>query len=183
ESGNKIFAVLRQNKSDHVILTFAGKSGQPITIVTTIDVIPRPKGYFIIRGRDYVEKRNQEKTVGANDDDKTTLTLLEQSLYHFSGGILIANSNGRVVHVNGEFERWLGYDTGEVVKSRLRIGQIFNQYAGHDPGVLFLNDFEGEVIMQRKDRIMMAMKVHQKVIASDNQSIGVSAFVELGGNA
>ncbi len=53
-------AILRQNKSDHLMLYLPGrKNGQPVNIMTSIDVIPRPKGYFIVRGRDYVEKRLQ----------------------------------------------------------------------------------------------------------------------------
>lgn len=182
EPGNKLFTAIKQGKSDHLMLTFPGKDGQQVNVMTTIDVLPRPRGYSIIRGRDYVEKRSQEKTVGIADDDKTTIALLDQSLYHLAGGILIANSNGRIVHVNGEFEKWLSYEPGEVVKSPIRIGQIFSQYAGHDPGVLFLNDFEGEVIIQRKDRTMISMKVQQKLLSSGNQAIGVSAFIDLHGN-
>lgn len=183
EMGNKIFAILRQNKSDHLMLTFPGKNGQPVHIMTSIDVIPRPKGYFIIRGRDYVEKRSAEKSVGVHDDDKAALVLLEQSLYHVSGGILIANNNGRIIHVNGEFERWLGYATGEVVGSKLRIGQIFTQYAGHDSGILFLHDFDGEVFIQRKDRSVIPASVHQILLSVENQALGVSAVVDLQGNA
>ncbi len=56
---------------------------------------------------------------------------------------------------------WLGYATGEVVGSKLRIGQIFTQYAGHDPGILFLQDFDGEVFIQRKDRSVIPTNVHQ----------------------
>jgi len=174
--GAKIFASLKQNKSDHVILAFKGASGHPMTIVTTIDVIPRPKGYFIIRGRDYVEKRAADKPDGSADDK----TLLAQALYSITAcGILVVDGSGRIVLVNTGLEKWLGYASGEIVRAKLRVSQVFHQYGGREPGVLLLSDFDGEVIIQRKDGSLIAMKTLQNLLTAGNQTLGVSAVIDL----
>ncbi len=171
----KMFTALRNNKSDHVILSFKSANGEKVNIMTTIDVIPRPKGYFIIRGRDYVEKRTVDKT----DENKNLALLYARVMYNMPVRILIIAAGGKIAHVSRELESWLGYGQDEIVQSKIMTGQILYQYNGHDAGVLLMNNFDGEIIFQRKDRSMIASRVHQTLLLDGDHKLGIATVVEL----
>lgn len=178
EISNSVFETLKKGKSSNFVWSFKDASGAPVTMVTTIDAIARPKGYFMIRGRDYVQKRVADKP-----DDKDmlmdSLSLLQQTLYNLAGGIIVADHHGRVVHVNGEMEKWLGYDPGEIMNNPLLIKQVFYQYVGYEVGTMLLNNFDGDVILSRKDHTMATVKLHQRALTRDGHTIGICAIADI----
>jgi len=177
ELKGRILATLKRNKADQVILSFKDGEGNLMSLVTSIDVITRPKGYFIIRGRDYVEKRSEEKDEGKLDP-KEVSRLLEATLHQMPGGIIVADNKGKIVYVSRELEQWLGYNPGEILQFKIMLGQLFQQYIGHD-AVMLHSDFDGKVVLKRKNTSTITMSVHQKLLGDDNQTLGISAVVSV----
>jgi len=172
-----ILAALKAGKSGHVIWSFKDSAGEAVTTVTTIDAITRPKGYFIIRGRDYVQKRAIEKS--SDEALKNAFLLTEQALDTIPGGIIIADDNGKVIHVNQPLEDWLGYAPGEIVQGKMQIKQIVYQYVGYEIGTMLLNDFSGDVILQRRGRPAMTIKMQQRLLMIDGKAAGIMGIVTL----
>lgn len=184
ELQDKILATLKRNKSDHVILNLKDTEGNDMSLVTTVDVIPRPKGYFIIRGRDYVEKRTSDKAPADNKDAeknqfRNLFLLLDKTLYTLSGGLLVADTHGNIVSISAELEQYLGYTPGEVIMFHIPFAQIVQQYTGHDAGTFLLNDFDGQVTFRRKNTSTVALQVHQVLVGDDSQTLGISTAVHL----
>jgi PAS domain S-box-containing protein len=172
-----MFQALRNHKAGHMVVSFHDSNGDLLTVVVTVDVITRPKGYFIIRGRDYVEKRAD--SADSENGNKNVLKLLRDAVGHMEGGVVIADHTGKIIAINKAFEQWLGYDAGEVLQSRVPLGQIFHQYVRYDTGILLLSDFEGQVIIKRKSRVTVTAKVHQKLFADAERTYGISAAIDL----
>ncbi len=177
EAKNQIFQALKQNKSDHMVLSFHDSNGDKLTMMVAVDVITRPRGYFIIRGRDYVEKRAEDTE--PKNGDKHVITLLQEAVRTVEGGQIVADSNGKIVAVSKDFEQWLGYNAGEILQSRMLLGHIFHQYVKHDTGILLLSDFNGQVIIKQKNRATVTTNIQQKLLVEGGRTYGISAAVDL----
>lgn len=169
----KVFLMLQHGDNDRVLLTFRDDSGQPFQIMMSIEMLPRPKGYFLMRGRDFVEKRMAEAP-----DAKTSPVPggapLAHALHALPEGIIVADGNGALTYVNRTLEEWLGFDAGEIFSRPYKLGHVFYQYAGKEAGRLVLEDFTGEVVLQRKDRSLITMFMRQ---ASLGKSAGLAAII------
>ena len=184
-------AVLEQKRSERILLPFKKSDGSIINIMTTIDILPRPKFYFVIRGRDYIEKRDNKPeeqiakepvSYHTQNSFSNNLDLVElvRPLYTNNEQIIIANKSGAVVFISPSIEKWLGYEIGEIIQSEIRINQLFNKYIGNNLIKKSQGDFIGEVILERKDRSLMPLEVNQTAINQDGEIIGISAVINLG---
>lgn len=177
ELRGRMLATLKRNKGDQVVLSFKGAEGSMVSLVTTMDVIPRPKGYFIIRGRDYIAKRTDEQPGIAQRNPQDVSRLLEATLQQMDSGVVVADNHGKITYINSMLEQWLGYGAGEILQQKASLVQIFHQYVGHDVGWMPFADYDGQVVLRRKNATHATMRIHQKLLGDDNQTIGVSALV------
>ncbi|HEU5046918.1 MAG TPA: PAS domain-containing protein [Rickettsiales bacterium] len=175
----KVLNSLKGGKSDHIILSFKDRENLPVTAVMNIDVITRPRGYFIIRGRNYIEKRSEVKSNEGNQDLQYVAQTLAHAVSTLPQWLLVADSVGRIVSINETFEQWLGYGYGEIAAAKLPIRQIFHQYGHNDTGVMLLEDYQGEVVLRKKDLTLLAARLHQKVLMAAGKTLGISATVDL----
>jgi PAS domain S-box-containing protein len=182
EFREKILDTLKRNKNERVVMSFKNGEGNIISVVTAIDVIPRPRGYFVIRGRDFVEKRSNEVNGNAAASNKETpedLALLDKALYNMQGGILVADNKGRIVMMNRELEKFLGYAPTEAVQMNMRLEQICQQYSGHAEGTFLLSDFDGQITLKRRNGAPVSMQAWQRLVGDENHTLGVSLLINL----
>lgn len=175
EQKQRIFTSLQQKKSDNIILSFNGSDGEAVTTVTTIDVIQRPSGYFIIRGRDYVEKRTEVKS-----GDDNLAVILEKAICNMPGLVIIADNHGRIVSISNEFEQVLGYEPGEIVGAKMQVNQVLSKYNGPAASVALLENYTGTVMVRKKDHTMLAAGVNQALLVENNKAVGISAVINIG---
>jgi len=169
----KISTALERYQAERVMMPFKDAAGNITPMIITIDVLPRPKGYFLFRGRDFIEKRTAPKS----DADTTSALLLEQALYVLPEGVLITNSAGLVTYVNHALEEWLGYTTGEMLIVPLTIERICHQYAGVAIGQPVLDNFNGEILLRSKNGTIVTMYIRQKLLRDKDQVLGLSAII------
>jgi two-component system cell cycle sensor histidine kinase/response regulator CckA len=174
---HKIILTLQQNLSDRVLLNFREGDGAAFQIMMTIDPLPRPKGYLLLRGRDYVEKRSSDtqRTV------QSPGSVIAHALNALHEGILIADGSGTISYVNRALEEWLGFGPGEMLaRPYNKTGHILYQYEGMDAGRLIGSDFEGDIVLQRKDRSLVTMEIRQSSLGT---GAGLSAIIRPAGDA
>ena len=164
-----IFVILEKEANDRVLLPLKDASGDAMPIMLSIDVLPRPAGYFLMRGRDYVEKRRAESAA------TSTATPLASALQTLPEGIIVADANGAITYANHTLEAWLGYDGGELSRAS-KLGNIFYQYDGSEAGRMIAEDFTGTITMQRKDRGLIKLFIRQ---LSLGRAAGLSALISL----
>jgi PAS domain-containing protein len=169
----QVVTILNKNQADRIVLDFKDSQGKSMPMMVTVDVLPRPKGYFLFRGRDFVENRAATNT----SSDNSNSILLAHALYTLPQGALITNALGQVTYVNRVLENWLGYQQGELLASTVSLPQIFQQYPDSTAGKMLLVDYEGEVGLLRKDKTLMTLHVRQNTVHENGQFLGVSAIV------
>jgi two-component system cell cycle sensor histidine kinase/response regulator CckA len=166
----KIFLMLQQGANDRALLAFKEDNGAPLNIMLSVDALPRPKGYFLLRGRDYVEKRTTESSPAQPEGTAP----LASALNLLPDGLLVADGNGALTYVNRTLEEWLGFDTNEIFARPYKVGHVFYQYGGRDAGRLVIDDFEGDIVLQRKDSSLITMHIRQAALG---KSAGISAVI------
>jgi len=176
ELSQKIYAALENNQNIRLLLPFKDASDNPMPMMVTVDVLPRPKGYFLFRGRDFIENRSTSQAETAAKDQVSAL-LLAQALYALPEGVIVANHTGIVTYVNHALEEWLGYSAGEIVNGALGLQDLFCQYPGKAKGEMVAKNFDGEVSLQRKNRTLVNMQVRQALLSENGEILGISAIV------
>jgi PAS domain-containing protein len=179
----RILDILAQNKNDRQQLTLKTPEGIQLPMMVSIDILARPNGYFLFRGRDFIEKRNtavpDNMVVEKSATDTTSALLLSHALYALPEGILVADKTGKITYINHTLEEWLGYGTGEMLMMPLTLEEICHRYAGREVGSAPFEDFEGDVTLKRKDHTLVFFQIHQTVVRQSGDILGMSAIVSL----
>jgi PAS domain-containing protein len=98
-------------------------------MVITVEPLPRPQGFYVVRGRPYFEKRSRE--TGSGDalsaiPGNTLLTLLEATPNaHF-----VCDEFGRLLYLNPAFGRLAGYTLDAALERRLTLNDLFTRTGG-----------------------------------------------------
>ena len=171
-----IFAGLQSGEPGRTLLAFPQSGQEPMQIMMSVEPLPRPRGYFLMRGRDFVIHRAAEESTPIQASAQATL---ESALNALPDGFLVTDASGTITYVNRTLEAWLGFEHGEIFARPYKLGHVFYQYAGKDAGRILTDAFEGDVVLQRKDKSLISMRVRQFPLG---RSAGISAIVTLGGN-
>lgn len=167
----KIVSIMQKNSSETIMLPITGTDNNSIDIFVNIDPIARPKGYFIIRGRDYVRKREEDaETIREKQMMYDHYQLLGKSLYSLPGGIVIAGSKEEIIFANHEMEQIIGYKTEEMVRSGMMLEDILENYNPINAG----KAFEGNVTLLKNNNREQTVKIKQvPLLDKDSKVIGV----------
>ena len=168
---HKIVSIMQKNTSDSVILEIKDEDGKGMELFVTIDPITRPKGYFIIRGRNFIKKREEdEEAIRERKMMYNNYNILFNALHGFPGALAVAGKRNEIILVSHEMEHILGYRTGEMVKSAMVLEDIFATYPGRDS----MADYEGNAVLTRSNNTEYAVKLKQKVLLGEaGRKIGV----------
>lgn len=166
-----IISKLEQNKNDRVLFRLQDADNEVLPIMLSIEALPRPKGYFLMRGRDYIEKRNVD-----TDNEQPLPGSLLHALGALPDGLLVTDASGTITYANSILEEWLDYRAGEIVAQKLSKHNILYQYASHNPGVMVNETYAGDIALQRRDQSIIALQIRQAAL--DNQG-SISAILTL----
>jgi two-component system cell cycle sensor histidine kinase/response regulator CckA len=166
-----VFATLENNVSDRILIPFKDSTGTAMPMMVTIDILPRPKGYFLFRGREYVEKRR----LSGESINSANALLLAHAINELSEGMLAADTNGVVAYLNQTLEEWLGYNEGEIIASSLNLKDIIYQYAGNEAGKITQGNFQGEVVLRHKNKTLITLQLQQLLLMDNDKPLGISA--------
>ena len=178
---NQIYRTLENNLNDKLVIPFKGPRGEPMPMMVTVDALPRPRGFWVVRGRDYVESRSADGTeIGAVNPDIMPI-LMMQMLSTLPIGMYATSPEGKIYFINSVMEQWLGYGENEIVSRGLSVQDIIYQLSDGRPGDIEVSDFEGEVTFQKKTGALLKTNVTQSVARSASGLItGATAIVDDG---
>jgi PAS domain S-box-containing protein len=151
---------LEQQRREQVVTSIT-MSGNPLKCVVTLEPLPKPKGYFVLRGREYVHREGKDKAT-------TTLPALltEALLQDIPAAAYLVDTHGSIIFATPAMEQMLGYDNGELTSLRMMLGYLFNPPV--DPALQNLHTpFEGPVQLLRKDGSLVSATVSQRPVKND----------------
>jgi len=179
EDTNKVFSAIEQGVYSKVVFDIRGAGNEFHKMVMSIEPIMRPSGFIMLRGREFVESRSteDEKSLGSNPINKSSITLFSHVMDSMNMGVYMTTPAGALIYVNPILEQWLGYRDGEIVASNLSLQDIINQGGGRSETII-PDNYEGEVMLQKKTGGLMKSFINQKIISDDQGKVmGCTALV------
>ena len=181
EVGRSIYTVLEQGTSDKVLCDIP-HDGALVRYLLTIDSLQRPRGFWVIRGREFVEPR-MERSAQSAEQGNIMSQLFSGMIQQLPVGMYAAGPDGRIYFVNHTLENWLGYGPGELLQRQTPIHDIIYQVAEGRPGDFSMDSFDTEVTFQKKTGALLKCHVTQHALSDHNGQPGGVAGIAYAGNA
>ncbi len=173
EDRKTVFAALERRVRDKVIFDITDYKKQSRRIIMSIEPISRPKGFMLMRGHEFVEKR----VLGPQIDnsklplfDKNNLNLFSYVMDSMDIGTYMVDLFGRITYANLTLEQWLDFEENELAASDLSLRDIISQI-GLDIAVSDIKNFEGDITLQRKIGGHMKAKLTQKAMYDEQGAV------------
>jgi len=181
EDKDRIFAAIDQGVFAKVIFDIRAADKHFHRVVMSVEPIVRPEGFILLRGREFVETRASEALAPEFKHNpllnKSSITLFSYIMDKMNMGVYMTDPGGSIIYANPTLEQWLSFQEGEVMSGNLSLKDIVYQERSQ-PGGISPDDFEGEVMLQKKLGGRMKAFINQKVIRSDgDKPLGCVALV------
>lgn len=178
EDAEKIFAAMQRGKSDRVVFTIRKPAdGQETRIVLTLDRIIRPNDFFVMRGRDYVERTGAEPVKSSSFDAAGDLLapLVESAPF----GLYATDAQAQIFYVNRTLEEWLGYLPGELEAKSISLADLIDSSGGMLPHRLLRESFEETLPVKAKNGAVIPCFIRQHIRREGAEIKGASGIVHL----
>ncbi len=178
EESDKIYAAIGRGVFEKVIFNIKGAGNEMHKIVMSVEPILRPSGFVLLRGREFVEARaSADEKPSDSPINKSTVTLFSHIMDSMDMGVYMTGPDGVFVYINHVLEEWLGFKEGEISSSNLALNDVI-YHSSKNTGRIIPDNFEGELMLQKKSGGFMKVFVNQKVIADDTgKLLGCTAVV------
>lgn len=179
---DKLSRALEENISETVFVHLQSEDGEMQKVIVTVDPLPRPSGFYILRGRDYVVKRadhgNPQPTtmkVAENEEISATVTHIMDTIPF---GLYTTNAEGKILLINHRLADWLGYLPNEITNKKLSLSDLI---APHNTAIaehLLAESCEGEIFFKNKTDQLIRLHVQQEITRdAQGNKIGTVAII------
>lgn len=181
EEQKNIFRAIERYARGKVVFDLIDSKKQRHRIMMSFEPITRPKGYMLLRGREFVEKRVLGPEIPTDDKtpvfNKNNLGLFSYITDSMDIGAYIIDLFGSITYANLTLEQWLDFDEDEIVDRGLSLKDIISQN-GLEIAVAELKNFDGTVTLQRKIGGHIKASIEQKAMYGEKGTIiGYSALL------
>lgn len=162
----RITQSLRNGVFEKFILNLTLEDGRIRRMMLSIDPLPRPRGFFLFRGREYVEQRAITPSIGGSfkpTADAGVPAALSYLMHDMPVGAYVLDHRGEFQFINHTLESWLGYTPGEILTRKISLPQLIDPGSGARGGAVEISAFEGGVSFQCKDGRVLHAQVKQQV--------------------
>lgn len=177
-----IYSAIEKNGRGKVVFDITDARNQKHRILMTIEPIARPKGFMLLRGREFIEKRVTGPELSHNSDipvfNDNNMGMFSYLMDSMDLGAYITDLFGHINYANLTLEQWLDFDENEISANNLPLRNIISQN-GLDIFVDELKNFEGEVLLQRKvGGQIKAFLIQKSLYDSQGNIIGYIAITK-----
>ena len=175
---DRIMNAIYSGGSERLVFPVIGKYTQKKDYIITVEPLPRPSGFCLVRGREYLGQRAGLQvlpdTLRSTSIDKIDHLLATTSIGHY-----ITDQYGRIEYVNPTFEHLLGYRSLEIVEHKLSLHHLFFSFGTQAvTEESTLSNYEGRASVVTRDKGRQPVEVRQTVIRDGNgKAIGVTGSV------
>jgi PAS domain S-box-containing protein len=168
---DKLMAAIIAQRSERVICPLRQPSGAVKDYIFTVDPLPRPAGFMLVRGREFSGARTgtsmMPEVLRVTSPERVEHLLTHSGVPHY-----IVNEYGQFQYVNPAFEAALGYAPGAVLADKLSLYHVLYQLRGQPvTGDMKLADMLDHVTLQNKVGALMPAAIKQTVIRDEHQKI------------
>ena len=159
----RIYEALQKGAYEKLVMNVRASDGRVIKIMLNIDPLPRPQGFYLFRGREFVERREGASSGAGKVSWQSLPEAIRNVFDHLPVGSYAVEGKGKVQFVNEVLAGWLGYKARDMASGSHTL-QNFVAHISHlsdgDPAAA---DYEGEIQLRRTDGSAMRARLVQRV--------------------
>ncbi len=178
EEKKRVFSALERQARSNIVFEITDNKKQTHRIIMNIEPIHRPKGFMLLLGREFVEKRifgpqvSEISSSGSglpifNDYNVSMFSYITDSM---DIGAYLIDLLGNITYANITLEQWLDFDEHEIIEKNLSLDDLILQESVD----VFINDiknFNGEVTLKRKVGGYVKVTLNQKALYDEQGAI------------
>lgn len=160
----RILGAIRSNSNDNLIFPIPAAAGGNKNYVLTVEPLPRPAGFSVVRGREYLGVRTGSQLL-PDILRSTSVDKLDHMLATTPAALYTTDPFGRFEYVNPALEKMLGYAPGGIIDGKLSLHHLLfslgeqvitEEYA--------LSDYTGQAVLLRRGSGRVGAALHQQVL-------------------
>ena len=160
----RLMGAVYSSASERLIFPLCPTGSTIRDYVVSIEPLPRPGGYSLIRGREYLGTRTGAQVMPdalrITSPEKIDYLLTHSPVAHY-----ITDNFGRIEYVNPALNTLLGYNAGEIIESKLSIHKLFNQLNGNPvPDDYTLSEHRCSALLNQKQHHLVAATLEQRLM-------------------
>ena len=173
EQRNIIFEAIK-NAPEKVMFDVIDSKKQVHRLIMTVEAVVRPQGFTMLRGYEFVENREAVNPLSDKSKmpvfNKASFDLFSSFTGNMNIGVYMTDTLGNITYASPTLEKWLAYNEDEIISRNLSLKDILPQ-TGAGKSVIGLQNFEGEIHLQRKVGGSIKTLLNQKAIYGGDDTV------------
>lgn len=168
----RLYDAVKCRRRDWFMFVLTDAEGKTRQMILNLYPLPRPDGYFLIQGREMLERRG-----GAAQEEKTAKSIAGPTFrymrYLFDEmpmGAYALSPGGQARVANRVLERWLGYGDGEIMDKELTFEDLLYKADGAESVDFLMKDYTGPVSLVRKNGSLFKAALEQHLVRDESGS-------------
>ena len=134
--------------------------------------LPRPNGYFLIQGREVVERRGKGRPdVSTKNIAGPTFRYMLYLFNEMPMGAFVLSPSGHVRVANRVLERWLTYNEGEIMDRELSFDDLLYRADGEEQPDFAFKEYIGPVKFARNNGSLFKARLEQHVVKDEEGGV------------
>jgi PAS domain S-box-containing protein len=163
----RIMSAIYASTQDRLIFSIVSQYEAKKDYIITVEPLPRPSGFSVVRGREYLGQRSglqlMPDALSATSVDKLDHMLATTNIAHYT-----TDHFGRIEYANPAFERVFGYSPGTMVERKLSLHHIiFSMGSTLLTEEYSLHDFVGEAVLLNQQGTRLKGMIQQSILRDD----------------
>ncbi len=170
----RLYEAMAEKRRDWFMFTLTDTEGKTRQMILNLYPLNRPEGFFLIQGREVVERR-AGATSGAEPENTKNIgdSTYRYMLYLFNEmpmGAYVLSPSGHIRVANRVLEQWLGYETEEISRNELTFEDLLYEVDHAEAKQIDMQEYNGTVTLARKNGSLFKARLDQHVVkdAQDN---------------
>lgn len=174
DDAEKIRSAMEDNRSEVINGTLQDVEGNKHEVRLSLRPIARPNGYFLLSCSPL--RRRLADSGEHHPISRITTTPIADAAAAAPMSICAFSNNGTPIFIHPEIEKWLGYDSGEILREKINISNLISsdrQTTPYNSG-----NFTGEVMFKKRSGAPARAFVAQRIFNnSESNAAGFCSII------
>jgi PAS domain S-box-containing protein len=179
---DRIMNAIHSKSNERLVFSVMGQYTEKKDYIMTVEPLPRPSGFCMLRGREYLGQRSG-LTLLPDSLHSTSIEKVEALLSTTQAALYATDAYGKFEYVNPAFEQLFGYAAGEIIESKLSLHHLFFSFGAATVTEEYgISNYSGSTTIIRNHGVYHQAVVNQNALRDPTGKVtgAVGTLVALG---
>jgi len=163
----RMLDAILSNQHEYFLINLPQADGVEIPFHISLDTLSRPVGYFIVKGRKFIEDRNADNDFAESGFNESLHDILNTHfiplLDQMPTGLYVATSDGHMRYMNKMLMHWLGFESGDNIANNFSFYDLIFHQNGKQASYEDLVPFNMPMMFRCKNGHLIKINISQTV--------------------